>query len=658
MTTESRRLPRGVSAILLTLAFTLIAVVPSAQADTIYPINDLTGASFDNGSADGFAGTSACFLLPNLLSVPVATPLCEVTQTTNPTDGAGNPPNPPGSLESRFEPAANAFAAAPAQILRGTGTFRSLPFTIGGTGPLPATFNFDRRAIAEAVLSLGDSGSYTITLVNESTSGTQTLATETISEALTLLSPVDSGWQPRPQSTPTVVAGSTYRIEIATLFQTQIAVAALNRFTLRFDNIRLRVQDGTPTFVSPPTAITDPATNITCTTPMAPAVPSCSATLNGRTNAQGRASEYRFRYGTSPTLAASTLAAPTDTATTADFSAGDGIDEQPRSRTVGGLLSCRTYYFRIEAFNSQGPANGNILSFDTSCKPDVVTLPVTGVGPTAATFNSQINPRGLATTYFYEYRVKAATGATPAAFTATAPPRSLAAGTTVVEPNSIPVGALTKQTTYEVRAVATNALGTTTDGIVEFTTPGTGETGATGAQGIQGPAGANGTNGADGAPGARGPAGPAGPAGPPGSTGSNTQTVLGENGRIGSATGPVATCGTLEMHFARGTRNVGRSFTSRFGTRTVTRGRLVTCGSNPQPIIGARLDVVHVFGGKRRRKTGLRTRANGRATLILPIDLKTRSIEFSYRPDLRTSRVTSRVTLRLTVKNRAGRTLR
>jgi hypothetical protein len=113
------------------------------------------------------------------------------------------------------------------------------------------------------------------------------------------------------------------------------------------------------------------------------------------------------------------------------------------------------------------------------------------------------------------------------------------------------------------------------------------------------------------------------------------------------------------MRFVRGKRNVGRSFTSRFGNRTVTRGTLVTCGSNPRPIVGARVDVVHVLpGNKRRRKTGLRSRAGGKLTLILPIDLRTRNIEYAYRPDLRSTRVTSRVTLRLTVRNKRGRILR
>ena len=105
----------------------------------------------------------------------------------------------------------------------------------------------------------------------------------------------------------------------------------------------------------------------------------------------------------------------------------------------------------------------------------------------------------------------------------------------------------------------------------------------------------------------------------------NTNNIgSGENGRVGSPTGPVATCGRLTMRFVRGSRNLGSSHTIRFGNRTVTRGRLVTCGSNPRPIIGARVDVVHVLpGNKRRRKTGLRSRANGLLTLILPIDLRT-----------------------------------
>ncbi|CAA9507667.1 MAG: hypothetical protein AVDCRST_MAG53-2523 [uncultured Solirubrobacteraceae bacterium] len=106
-------------------------------------------------------------------------------------------------------------------------------------------------------------------------------------------------------------------------------------------------------------------------------------------------------------------------------------------------------------------------------------------------------------------------------------------------------------------------------------------------------------------------------------------------------------------------RNGGRTLTNRFGKRLVTRGRLVTCGSN-RSIVGARIDVVHVLpDGRRLTKTGLRSRPGGKLTLILPLNLRSRRIEYAYRPDLRTRRVSSRANLRLTVRsNRTGRVLR
>ncbi len=138
--------------------------------------------------------------------------------------------------------------------------------------------------------------------------------------------------------------------------------------------------------------------------------------------------------------------------------------------------------------------------------------------------------------------------------------------------------------------------------------------------------------------------------------GSATNGPNGSNGGIGSANGPRVTCGRLSLRFVSGGR---RTLSSRFGKRQVTRGRLVTCGSNPRSIVGARINVVHVLaGGKRLTKTGLRSRPGGKLTLILPLDLRSRTIEFTYRPDLTKTRVSSRVNLRLTVRNRKGRILR
>jgi hypothetical protein len=103
----------------------------------------------------------------------------------------------------------------------------------------------------------------------------------------------------------------------------------------------------------------------------------------------------------------------------------------------------------------------------------------------------------------------------------------------------------------------------------------------------------------------------------------------------------------LRMWFVKAPKH-GNSYTSHFGTRVVTRGRLVD--RKGRPIQGARVDVFHIRkdGVRRLVKTGLKTRRRGRLTLILPLNVDTRTIEFAYRA-LRPGPITSRVRLRLKV---------
>jgi hypothetical protein len=110
--------------------------------------------------------------------------------------------------------------------------------------------------------------------------------------------------------------------------------------------------------------------------------------------------------------------------------------------------------------------------------------------------------------------------------------------------------------------------------------------------------------------------------------------------------------GRLRVWFAK-TRN--KRLTSIYGQRVVTRGRLLD--SRGKPIRGARIDVFHRLrssGHRRLLKTGLKTRADGRITLILPLNVDTRGIEYDFRA-VRPGKITSRQILRLTVK-RHGRT--
>jgi hypothetical protein len=86
-----------------------------------------------------------------------------------------------------------------------------------------------------------------------------------------------------------------------------------------------------------------------------------------------------------------------------------------------------------------------------------------------------------------------------------------------------------------------------------------------------------------------------------------------------------------------------------YGQRVVVRGRLRDLRGHG--VQGARIDVYHLRRtGKHRRlvKTGLKTRAHGDLTLILPLNVDTRRIEFAYRA-LRPGPITSRRMLHLTV---------
>lgn len=108
----------------------------------------------------------------------------------------------------------------------------------------------------------------------------------------------------------------------------------------------------------------------------------------------------------------------------------------------------------------------------------------------------------------------------------------------------------------------------------------------------------------------------------------------------------------LKVYFAK-TRKKG--FTSAYGTRVVTRG--ILRDSRGKPVRGARIDVYHRLrsSGKRRLlKTGLKTRADGRLTLILPLNIDSRSIEYDFRA-LRPGKITSQQVLHLRVM-RHGKT--
>ena len=143
----------------------------------------------------------------------------------------------------------------------------------------------------------------------------------------------------------------------------------------------------------------------------------------------------------------------------------------------------------------------------------------------------------------------------------------------------------------------------------------------------------------------------------PGATGDGGN---GTGGGSGPGVGGVSTTpatgkdAKLAAYFVKNRRT---TYTSRYGTRVVVRGILRTKAK--KAVSGARLDVYHLVGGHLRRlgKTGLKTRPDGRLTLILPLNLDTRRIVLAYRA-FRPGPITSQVTLKLTVRDKRGQLVR
>ncbi len=494
MTFEARRCLRGVGASLLALALIMIAAVPMARADTIYPDNVITGTDFTTGlSGSGGSGWTAtrtdCTLLLGLINVSNDPVTCNADTTHS--AGIGTPP---GSLQQGYQPPADGLSPL---LFKATTLATSSTFTVATGGP--TTFQFDRRADVFAILDGDSRATYTWTLFDQ-TAGTQAeLYKEVLNDS-------DNIFEGRlNDQMAALVTGHVYHLELSTLFDTAILTVALQKTIANFDNIRLRVKDGTSTFGAP-TAVTDDADPIGLT----------SATLRGRTNANGVPSMYTFRYsedeaavsnGTAPTLAG-------------PFSAGTGTTFQGRTRLVTGLTGCTKYYFRIEATNSEGSDTGSTLSFMTACKPTVDTLAVV-YGTTSATFHSRVNPNSLDTKVWYEYGT-VASGAFGSQIPASGEEIEIGGGSKPVSPSAYPTDGLTKETAYQVRAVAENAGGRTEGPVKTFTTNGDGAQGPVGPQGPQGglgPQGPQGPGGAQGVPGLNGAQGLPGPAGTTGSGG-------------------------------------------------------------------------------------------------------------------------------------------
>jgi len=125
------------------------------------------------------------------------------------------------------------------------------------------------------------------------------------------------------------------------------------------------------------------------------------------------------------------------------------------SRSVTGLNTTTTYYYRVRAFNGNGTSgNSNVVNVTTLTPtgfPVAITNPANMVESNSARLNGTVYPHGLSTTVYFQYGRTTSYGSRT--------PNQTKTGNNYQNVNAIVTG-LTPGTTYHFRIVASNAVGT------------------------------------------------------------------------------------------------------------------------------------------------------------------------------------------------------
>ena len=151
--------------------------------------------------------------------------------------------------------------------------------------------------------------------------------------------------------------------------------------------------------------------------------------------------------------------------TTADSHTSDGSGTGSFTSSLTGLTSSTTYYVRAYATNSAGTSYGNEVSFTTTASaqvPSATTAAVSNVTETSATCGGNVTSDGGATV-----TARGVCWSTSQNPTTADSHTSDGSGTGSFASN---LTGLTANTTYYVRAYATNSAGTTYGNEVSFTT--------------------------------------------------------------------------------------------------------------------------------------------------------------------------------------------
>ncbi len=191
--------------------------------------------------------------------------------------------------------------------------------------------------------------------------------------------------------------------------------------------------------------------NPSVTTLSASSITATTATINGTINPNGLATTYYFQWGTTTAYGDST----------AVTSAGSANSTFPVTANLTGLLGGTVYHFRLVGVNSDGNSYGGDMAFISGGVTLTTTTPSTISLTTASSGGNITSDGGLAIT------------ARGVCWATTYNPTIVNSHTTDGTGAGIFTSAitgLTSNTTYHVRAYATNSTGTYYGSDIQFTT--------------------------------------------------------------------------------------------------------------------------------------------------------------------------------------------
>lgn len=323
------------------------------------------------------------------------------------------------------------------------------PFTSSITGLIPGT-TYHARAYATNIVDTAYGRDVSFTSLAEAPTASTNSATSTTSNSATLNGAVnpngasttvifDYGIDTNYGSTVTAVqsplTGSTAQSVSADI--AGLTPGVTYHFRANSSNIVGEAYGEDQTFTTsakPPTAATGAAT----------AIESGSATLNGNVNPNGDTTSVAFEYGT--TISYGSLV-------TASQSPLSGSAIQPVSAVISGLSGGTALHYRVKATNSLGTALGSDQTFNIPIvSPEAKTGVAESMTSTGVILKGAVNPKGIATIYYFEY------GATTGYGFITG--QKIAGSGWEDIPVSVNVAGLSPNTNYHFRMVATSTAGT------------------------------------------------------------------------------------------------------------------------------------------------------------------------------------------------------